>query len=41
MNLAERYVKGVPWGVWRDTHLLVEGKAVHGLQTTSCLTGIL
>ncbi len=37
MNLAERYVKGVPWGVWRDTHLLVEGKAVHGLQTTFLL----
>ena len=37
MNLAERYVKGVSWGVWRDTHLLVEGKAVHGLQTTFLL----
>lgn len=32
MNLAERYVRGVEWGVWRDTHLMLEGKAVHGLQ---------
>lgn len=34
MNLAERYVNGFSWGIWRDTHLLLEGKAVHGLQTT-------
>ena len=33
MNLAERYVKGVSWGVWRDTHVRLEGKAVYGLQT--------
>lgn len=33
MNLADRYVKGVSWGIWRDTHLRIEGKAVHGLQT--------
>ncbi len=33
MNIAERYVKGVSWGVWRDTHLLIEGKSVYGLQT--------
>ena len=33
MNLAERYVKGVPWGNWRDTMMQVEGKAVYGLQT--------
>lgn len=37
MNLAERYVKGVTWGNWRDTHLLIEGKAVHGLQTAFLL----
>lgn len=37
MNLAERYVKGVSWGVWRDTHLLFDGRAVHGLQTTFLL----
>ena len=34
MNLADRYVKGVKWGIWRDTHLKIVGKAVHGLQTT-------
>lgn len=33
MNLANRYVKGVKWGVWRDTHLKIEGRAVHALQT--------
>ncbi len=37
MNIAERYVKGVSWGVWRDTHLLIEGEAVYGLQTTFLL----
>ncbi len=37
MNLAERYVRGVSWGVWRDTHLMLEGRAVHGLQTTFLL----
>jgi len=37
MNLAVRYVRGVSWGIWRDTHLLLEGKAVHGLQTTFLL----
>ena len=33
MNIAERYVRGVPWGIWRDTHARIEGKAVYGLQT--------
>lgn len=37
MNLAERYMRGVAWGIWRDTHLLLEGKAVHGLQTAFLL----
>lgn len=37
MNLAERYVRGVSWGNWRDTHILLEGKAVHGLQTAFLL----
>ena len=32
MNLAERYMRGFSWGIWRDTHLKIEGKAVHGLQ---------
>lgn len=33
-NIADRYLKGVKWGVWRDTMLLVKGAAVHGLQTS-------
>lgn len=37
MNLAERYIKGVPWGTWRDTHILLRGTAVHGLQTAFLL----
>lgn len=37
MNLAVRYMRGYSWGIWRDTHLRVEGKAVHGLQTTFLL----
>lgn len=32
MNLAKRYVKGLSWGIWRDTHIKVQGKAVYGLQ---------
>ena len=34
MNMAGRYVWGVPWGKWRDTHVRIEGKAVYGLQTS-------
>lgn len=37
MNLAERYVNGFPWGIWRDTHILLKGRAVHGLQTAFLL----
>lgn len=33
MNIADRYVKGLPWGNWRDTHVKISGKAVYGLQT--------
>ena len=33
MNIADRYVKGVKWGVWRDTHFQFTGKGVHGLQS--------
>ena len=32
MNIADRYVKGVSWGTWRDTHFKIKGKGVHGLQ---------
>lgn len=37
MNLAERYVRGLDWGCWRDTHFRLEGRAVHGLQTAFLL----
>ena len=37
MNLAERYVRGLPWGNWRDTHLRIQGRAVYALQTTFLL----
>lgn len=33
MNIAERYLKGVSWGTWRDTQVKLSGKAVYGLQT--------
>ncbi len=33
MNIADRYVKGLSWGTWRDTHFRLEGKGVHGLQS--------
>lgn len=33
MNIADRYVKGCSWGVWRDTHVRIEGKGVQGLQS--------
>lgn len=34
MNIADRYINGINAGVWRDSHFKVEGKAVHGLQTS-------
>ena len=34
MNIALRYLKGVSWGIWRDTHIRVEGSAVYGLQVS-------
>lgn len=33
INIANRYIKGVKWGIWRDTHMMMRGRAVHGLQT--------
>lgn len=33
MNIADRYVDGFDWGIWRDTHARVEGKGVQGLQS--------
>ncbi len=32
MNIADRYLDGLKWGTWRDTHLRIEGPAVQGLQ---------
>ncbi len=32
MNIADRYVKGLPWGTWRDSHFRFNGKGVQGLQ---------
>jgi cardiolipin synthase len=37
MNLAIRYLRGNRGEGWRDTHLLLEGRAVHGLQTSFLL----
>ena len=34
MNVAERYLKGVSWGIWKDLMIKIEGKAVYGLQTS-------
>lgn len=33
MNVADRYINGVEWGVWQDTHARIEGKGVQGLQS--------
>lgn len=32
MNIADRYIDGVDYGVWRDTHLRLTGDAARGLQ---------
>lgn len=34
MNVAARYLKGFSWGVWRDTHVRIQGKGVYGIQTS-------
>ncbi|MEA4978370.1 MAG: cardiolipin synthase [Petrimonas sp.] len=33
MNIADRYIEGFKWGIWRDTHARIEGKGVQGLQS--------
>lgn len=33
MNIADRYVEGCGWGVWRDTHVRITGKGVQGIQS--------
>lgn len=32
MNIAERYSTGLKWGIWRDTHIRVQGPAVAEMQ---------
>lgn len=32
MNIADRYIKGVCYGVWRDTHIRLVGPAVSAIQ---------
>jgi len=34
MNIADRYLRGMNGGIWRDCHFKLEGKAVCGLQTS-------
>lgn len=34
MNIADRYGKGLKWGVWRDDHARIEGPAVAEMQTS-------
>ncbi len=34
MNIAERYGKGLKWGIWRDDHMRVTGPAVAEMQTS-------
>ncbi|WP_298062420.1 cardiolipin synthase [uncultured Rikenella sp.] len=34
LNVADRYLHGTKHGPWRDTHLKIEGTAVHMLQLT-------
>lgn len=33
MNIADRYLHGLEWGKWRDTHARIVGKGVQGLQS--------
>ncbi len=32
MNIADRYINGVNWGTWRDSHMRVVGPFIQGLQ---------
>ncbi len=32
MNIADRYIKGVKYGIWRDCHMRIEGPAISALQ---------
>ncbi|MCL2098047.1 MAG: cardiolipin synthase [Bacteroidales bacterium] len=37
INIADRYMHGLDYGAWRDTHLRIEGQAVHSLQASFLL----
>ncbi|MDR3180612.1 MAG: cardiolipin synthase [Prevotellaceae bacterium] len=37
INIADRYVGGGEFNTWRDTHLRIEGEAVHSLQAAFLL----
>ncbi len=37
INIADSYIEGVEWGVWRDTCIRLEGKGVQGLQVVFLL----
>lgn len=37
MNIANRYVDGLSFGIWRDTQVRIEGSAVSGLQSSFVL----
>lgn len=32
MNIADRYIRGLKWGIWRDTNIRIEGDGVYGLE---------
>lgn len=34
MNIADRYLYGLPWGSWRDSHFRIEGSGATGLQAS-------
>ena len=40
MNLAERYMRGFSWGIWRDTHILIEERLCMVCKRPFCSTGI-
>ncbi len=34
LNIADKYLRGLSFGIWRDTHIRLEGEAVRILQAT-------
>ncbi|MFZ4455638.1 MAG: cardiolipin synthase [Bacteroidales bacterium] len=33
MNIADRYVKGLSWGTWKDLHFRIEGNGIEALES--------